>query len=171
MRPAVVTAIAMLGLPIAAQAQAPEHLDRRRGRLGLGQPEEPGDHAQVLEPGHRRLDRGVLTGQADAATHLVRVGRDIDAGDLGPVGGFERFGHALAAGDFDGVFLSNGPGDPATADSVVRLTEQVLGDGTPLFGICFGNQILGRALGRSTYKMVFGHRGINVPVIDHATGR
>ena len=43
--------------------------------------------------------------------------------------------------------------------------------GIPLFGICFGNQILGRALGRSTYKMVFGHRGINVPVIDHATGR
>ncbi|KQU34625.1 MULTISPECIES: glutamine-hydrolyzing carbamoyl-phosphate synthase small subunit [Nocardiaceae] len=71
----------------------------------------------------------------------------------------------------DGVFLSNGPGDPATADSVVRLTEQVLGDGTPLFGICFGNQILGRALGRSTYKMTFGHRGMNIPVIEHGTGR
>ena len=71
----------------------------------------------------------------------------------------------------DGVFLSNGPGDPATADRVVALTREVLGAGIPLFGICFGNQILGRALGRSTYKMVFGHRGINVPVIDHATGR
>ncbi len=71
----------------------------------------------------------------------------------------------------DGVFLSNGPGDPATADRVVAVTRQVLGAGIPLFGICFGNQILGRALGRSTYKMVFGHRGINVPVIDHATGR
>ncbi len=71
----------------------------------------------------------------------------------------------------DGVFLSNGPGDPATADRVVSLTREVLGAGIPLFGICFGNQILGRALGRSTYKMVFGHRGINVPVIDHATGR
>jgi carbamoyl-phosphate synthase small subunit len=71
----------------------------------------------------------------------------------------------------DGVFLSNGPGDPATADHVVRVTEQVLGAGIPLFGICFGNQILGRALGLSTYKMVFGHRGINVPVIEHATGR
>lgn len=70
----------------------------------------------------------------------------------------------------DGVFLSNGPGDPATADQVVVLTRQVLSAGIPLFGICFGNQILGRALGRSTYKMVFGHRGINVPVIDHATG-
>jgi carbamoyl-phosphate synthase small subunit len=71
----------------------------------------------------------------------------------------------------DGVFLSNGPGDPATADDVVTLTREVLGAGIPLFGICFGNQILGRALGLSTYKMVFGHRGINIPVIDHATGR
>jgi carbamoyl-phosphate synthase small subunit len=71
----------------------------------------------------------------------------------------------------DGVFLSNGPGDPATADHIVAVTRDVLGAGIPLFGICFGNQILGRALGLSTYKMVFGHRGINVPVIDHATGR
>ncbi|MFV0495502.1 glutamine-hydrolyzing carbamoyl-phosphate synthase small subunit [Mycobacterium sp.] len=71
----------------------------------------------------------------------------------------------------DGVFLSNGPGDPATADRTVALTREVLGAGIPLFGICFGNQILGRALGLSTFKMVFGHRGINIPVIDHATGR
>ena len=71
----------------------------------------------------------------------------------------------------DGVFLSNGPGDPATADHVVAVTQQVLEAGIPLFGICFGNQILGRALGRATYKMVFGHRGINIPVMDHATGR
>ena len=71
----------------------------------------------------------------------------------------------------DGVVLSNGPGDPATADRVVAVTREVLGAGIPLFGICFGNQILGRALGRSTYKMVFGHRGINIPVIDHASGR
>ncbi|MFS0899056.1 glutamine-hydrolyzing carbamoyl-phosphate synthase small subunit [Mycolicibacterium litorale] len=71
----------------------------------------------------------------------------------------------------DGVFLSNGPGDPAAADHVVEVTREVLGAGIPLFGICFGNQILGRALGRGTYKMVFGHRGINVPVMDHSTGR
>jgi carbamoyl-phosphate synthase small subunit len=70
-----------------------------------------------------------------------------------------------------GVFLSNGPGDPATADHIVEVTRQVLGAGIPLFGICFGNQLLGRALGLSTYKMVFGHRGINIPVMDHATGR
>ena len=71
----------------------------------------------------------------------------------------------------DGVFLSNGPGDPATADHIVEVTREVLAAGIPLFGICFGNQILGRALGLSTYKMVFGHRGINIPVMDHATGR
>ncbi|ACY21582.1 carbamoyl-phosphate synthase, small subunit [Gordonia bronchialis DSM 43247] len=70
----------------------------------------------------------------------------------------------------DGVFLSNGPGDPATAEAPVNLTREVLGADLPLFGICFGNQILGRALGRGTYKMTFGHRGINIPVIDAATG-
>lgn len=78
---------------------------------------------------------------------------------------------AITALKPDGVFLSNGPGDPATADHVVAVTREVLGAGIPLFGICFGNQILGRALGLNTYKMVFGHRGINIPVIDHATGR
>jgi carbamoyl-phosphate synthase small subunit len=71
----------------------------------------------------------------------------------------------------DGVFLSNGPGDPATADAAVELTKQVLDRRLPLFGICFGNQVLGRALGRGTYKMRYGHRGINVPVVDAATGR
>ncbi|MGH3801820.1 MAG: glutamine-hydrolyzing carbamoyl-phosphate synthase small subunit [Pseudonocardiaceae bacterium] len=71
----------------------------------------------------------------------------------------------------DGVFLSNGPGDPATADHTVALTRAVLARRVPLFGICFGNQILGRALGRDTYKMHYGHRGLNVPVIEHATGR
>lgn len=71
----------------------------------------------------------------------------------------------------DGVFFSNGPGDPATADSAVALMTQFLADRTPIFGICFGNQILGRALGLGTYKLRFGHRGINQPVQDLATGR
>ena len=71
----------------------------------------------------------------------------------------------------DGVFLSNGPGDPATADHAVELTREVLGRKLPLFGICFGNQLLGRALGRGTFKMRYGHRGINIPVIDVDTGK
>lgn len=71
----------------------------------------------------------------------------------------------------NGVFLSNGPGDPATQDGAVAITQGVLEKGLPLFGICFGNQILGRAFGRKTYKMKFGHRGINIPVVEHETGR
>ncbi|MQA07592.1 MAG: glutamine-hydrolyzing carbamoyl-phosphate synthase small subunit [Pseudonocardiaceae bacterium] len=71
----------------------------------------------------------------------------------------------------DGVFLANGPGDPATQRHAIGLTEGVLERRTPLFGICFGNQILGRALGLGTYKMRYGHRGINIPVIDVNTGK
>lgn len=71
----------------------------------------------------------------------------------------------------DGVFFSNGPGDPATADRAVDLMSAFLGDGTPVFGICFGNQVLGRALGLGTYKLRYGHRGINQPVKDLASGR
>ena len=71
----------------------------------------------------------------------------------------------------DGVFFSNGPGDPATADEQVELLQGVLRKGTPFFGICFGNQLLGRALGFGTYKLLFGHRGINQPVMDKTTGK
>lgn len=71
----------------------------------------------------------------------------------------------------DGVFLSNGPGDPSTADVQVELTREVLDRKLPFFGICFGNQILGRALGFGTYKLPFGHRGINQPVMDRTTGK
>ncbi|MDX3309267.1 glutamine-hydrolyzing carbamoyl-phosphate synthase small subunit [Streptomyces sp. NPDC054884] len=73
--------------------------------------------------------------------------------------------------DPDGVFFSNGPGDPATADGPVALMTEVLQRRTPLFGICFGNQILGRALGFGTYKLKYGHRGINQPVQDRTTGK
>ncbi|MCE2647980.1 MAG: glutamine-hydrolyzing carbamoyl-phosphate synthase small subunit [Streptomycetaceae bacterium] len=69
----------------------------------------------------------------------------------------------------DGVFLSNGPGDPATMTETIELVRQVLGAQIPIFGICFGHQILGRALGFETYKLQFGHRGINQPVIDKNT--
>jgi carbamoyl-phosphate synthase small subunit len=71
----------------------------------------------------------------------------------------------------DGVFLSNGPGDPATANTAVALTRELLEQHIPLFGICFGNQVLGRALGLGTYKLRFGHRGINQPVQDRTTGK
>jgi len=71
----------------------------------------------------------------------------------------------------DGFFMSNGPGDPATADHQVKLLRSVLDEKLPYFGICFGNQILGRALGFGTYKLRYGHRGINQPVMDRRTGK
>jgi carbamoyl-phosphate synthase small subunit len=70
-----------------------------------------------------------------------------------------------------GVFYSNGPGDPEASDAHVALLRGVLDAGLPFFGICFGNQLLGRALGLGTYKLPFGHRGINQPVLDKSTGR
>ena len=71
----------------------------------------------------------------------------------------------------DAVFFSNGPGDPAAATEQVELLRGVLDAGLPFFGICFGNQLLGRALGFDTYKLKFGHRGINQPVQDRVTGQ
>lgn len=71
----------------------------------------------------------------------------------------------------DGVFFSNGPGDPGVADRSVAVVRGILDARVPLFGICFGNQLLGRALGYGTYKLRFGHRGINQPVMDRTTGK
>jgi len=71
----------------------------------------------------------------------------------------------------DGVFFSNGPGDPGVADRSVEVVRGILDAKVPLFGICFGNQLLGRALGYGTYKLRFGHRGINQPVMDRTTGK
>lgn len=71
----------------------------------------------------------------------------------------------------DGIFLSNGPGDPSTMTETVNLVRELLLEEIPIFGICFGHQILGRALGFETYKLQFGHRGINQPVIDKRSGK
>ncbi|TDC47664.1 carbamoyl-phosphate synthase small subunit [Jiangella ureilytica] len=71
----------------------------------------------------------------------------------------------------DGLFLSNGPGDPATGDGPMRVVQAALERDLPFFGICFGNQVFGRALGFGTYKLGYGHRGINQPVQDRGTGK
>jgi carbamoyl-phosphate synthase small subunit len=71
----------------------------------------------------------------------------------------------------DGLFFSNGPGDPAATTAQVDLLRAALDRGLPYFGICFGNQLFGRALGFGTYKLTYGHRGINQPVLDRTTGR
>jgi carbamoyl-phosphate synthase small subunit len=77
----------------------------------------------------------------------------------------------IRAAGFDGLFLSNGPGDPSTMENVVALVRSALDDSFPIFGICFGHQILGRALGFDTYKLRFGHRGINQPVMNKVRNR
>jgi carbamoyl-phosphate synthase small subunit len=77
----------------------------------------------------------------------------------------------LLATGADAAFFSPGPGDPATADHAVALAREVMRRQMPLFGICFGSQILGRALGFGTYKLAYGHHGINQPVLDRATGK
>ncbi|MBN8206150.1 glutamine-hydrolyzing carbamoyl-phosphate synthase small subunit [Microbacterium esteraromaticum] len=78
---------------------------------------------------------------------------------------------AIRSIDPVGVFYSNGPGDPSASDAQVAVLREVLQAGLPYFGICFGNQLFGRALGLGTYKLQFGHRGLNQPVLDKATGR
>lgn len=98
---------------------------------------------------HRMAERGV-------EVHVVPATATID--DL------------LATGA-DGVFFSNGPGDPGAAGHPVELLREVLDRRVPFFGICFGHQLLGRALGFGTYKLRYGHRGINQPVMDRVTGR
>jgi carbamoyl-phosphate synthase small subunit len=98
---------------------------------------------------HRLAERGITSHVLPAAATLQEV---LDTGA-------------------DAVFLSNGPGDPAAADGAVALLRELLGTGIPVFGICFGNQLLGRAFGFGTYKLRYGHRGINQPVQDRATGK
>jgi carbamoyl-phosphate synthase small subunit len=98
---------------------------------------------------HRLAERGI-------SSHVLPAGSSAE--------------QVLATGA-DAVFLSNGPGDPAAASQAVGLVRDLLGRGAPIFGICFGNQILGRAFGLGTYKLRYGHRGINQPVADLATGK
>ena len=131
------------------------------GEVTVGQP------YVVAAAGERRFRVAALDLGLKSNTPRMLAARGIESHVLPATATLEQV-LALAP---DGVFLSNGPGDPATADHAVALTRGVLARRVPLFGICFGNQILGRALGRGTYKMRYGHRGLNVPVVEHATGR
>jgi carbamoyl-phosphate synthase small subunit len=121
----------------------------------------------VPAAGQRRFRVAALDLGIKSNTPRMLAARGIETHVLPATSSLEQ----VLALDPDGVFLSNGPGDPATAEHAVALTRGVLGRRVPLFGICFGNQILGRALGRGTYKMRYGHRGLNIPVVEHATSR
>jgi carbamoyl-phosphate synthase small subunit len=108
------------------------------------------------------LDLGIK-----AATPRSMAARGIEVHVLPASTTFEQ----ILKSNPDGVFISNGPGDPSTMNETVELVREVLSAKTPIFGICFGHQILGRALGFESYKLQFGHRGINQPVIDKVTGK
>jgi carbamoyl-phosphate synthase small subunit len=98
---------------------------------------------------HRMAERGITS-------HVVPSTASVDE---------------IVATGADAVFLANGPGDPATADAAVATVRELLRREVPVFGICFGNQVLGRAFGFGTYKLGYGHRGINQPVQDRVTGK
>jgi carbamoyl-phosphate synthase small subunit len=101
---------------------------------------------------HRMAERGIEVHVLPATSSIA----DVKAvGDNGP----------------DGLFYSNGPGDPAATTDQIALLQEALADDIPYFGICFGNQLFGRALGFGTYKLKYGHRGINQPVKDLTTGK
>ncbi|NKX54057.1 glutamine-hydrolyzing carbamoyl-phosphate synthase small subunit [Arthrobacter mobilis] len=125
---------------------------------------DPADHGWEGEPRFTiaALDLGI---KSMTPKHFARRGVRVHV--LPAAAGMEE----IRALNPDGVFMSNGPGDPATADTQVGLLRQVLEARLPFFGICFGNQILGRALGFGTYKLRYGHRGINQPVMDRRTGK
>jgi len=121
----------------------------------------------VLAEGEKRftlvaLDLGI---KAETPRQLARRGIEVHV-----LPAWSSFAD-IAARDPDGVFFSNGPGDPEAADGPVGVLREVLAAGLPYFGICFGNQLFGRALGFGTYKLGYGHRGINQPVMDLTTRR
>ena len=117
--------------------------------------------------GERRFRVAALDLGLKASTPRELAARGIEVVVLPSSAGLAE----VLAAEPDGVFFSNGPGDPATADAEVELLRGVLGRRLPFFGICFGHQLFGRALGFSTYKLRYGHRGINSPVLDQLTGR
>lgn len=108
------------------------------------------------------LDLGI---KRSTIENMVERGLDVEVYPA------ESSADVLLASNPDAVFYSNGPGDPETATEQVKVLQEVLTRKIPFFGICFGNQLLGRALGFQTYKLAFGHRGINQPVLDRRTGR
>ena len=121
--------------------------------------------------GEKRFTVAALDLGIKAMTPTLLAQHGIEVHVLPAASTFEDIRAVGADGGPDGVFFSNGPGDPATADLEVGVLREVLGARIPFFGICFGNQLLGRALGFGTFKLKYGHRGINQPVMDRTTGK
>ena len=120
--------------------------------------------------GEKRFTVAALDLGIKAMTPALMAQQGIEVHVLPCTATFEQV-RAVGEHGPDGVFFSNGPGDPAAAGHEIDVLREVLGARIPFFGICFGNQLLGRALGFGTYKLKYGHRGINQPVMDRTTGR
>jgi carbamoyl-phosphate synthase small subunit len=120
--------------------------------------------------GEKRFTVAAVDLGIKAMTPQLMAERGIEVHVLPATASFEQI-RAVGESGPDGVFFSNGPGDPAAADDEVAVLREVLGARIPFFGICFGNQLLGRALGFGTYKLKYGHRGINQPVMDRRTSK
>ncbi|HET6666542.1 MAG TPA: glutamine-hydrolyzing carbamoyl-phosphate synthase small subunit [Intrasporangium sp.] len=121
----------------------------------------------VPAAGQKRYTVAALDLGIKAMTPAMMAERDIEVHVLPATASLEE----VLAVQPDGLFFSNGPGDPAATVGQVELLRGALGRGLPYFGICFGNQLFGRALGLGTYKLKYGHRGINQPVMDRTTGK
>ncbi|MDT0215322.1 glutamine-hydrolyzing carbamoyl-phosphate synthase small subunit [Rothia sp. ARF10] len=127
------------------------------------------DEAYVVEAvGERRFTVAAVDLGIKSMTPHQMAERGIEVHVLPATATFEQI---RSIKGLDGVFFSNGPGDPSTADHEVGVLREVLSESIPFFGICFGNQLLGRALGFGTYKLKYGHRGVNQPVMDRTTSK
>ena len=126
-----------------------------------------GEPYVVSAVGERRLTVAAIDLGIKANTPRMMSERGIEVHVLPATTSFDE----VLATQPDGLFFSNGPGDPAATTAQVELLQAALDRELPYFGICFGNQLFGRALGFGTYKLKYGHRGINQPVMDRTTGK
>ena len=149
----------LAGMDLAREVSCtePYYWTQREWELGVGYPEAEHTKFHVVAYDFG-VKRNILRLLAERGCRITVVPAKTDAADV-------------LAMEPDGVFLSNGPGDPEPCDYAINATRQILAEGIPLFGICLGHQILGLACGAKTEKMKFGHRGANHPVQDLKTGR
>ena len=125
----------------------------------------------VPAQGERRFTVAALDLGLKSNTPRMMAERGIEVHVLPATSTLEQVRAAGGGDGPDGLFYSNGPGDPAATTAQVELLQGALAAGIPYFGICFGNQLFGRALGFGTYKLKYGHRGLNQPVMDRTTGK
>jgi carbamoyl-phosphate synthase small subunit len=126
----------------------------------------------VAAEGPRRFTVAALDLGIKATTPAMLARRGIEVHVLPATSSLDDvLAVGAGSGGLDGLFFSNGPGDPAATTAQVELLRGALERGLPYFGICFGNQLFGRALGLGTFKLKYGHRGLNQPVLDRTTGR